>query len=300
MRVTLAQLESFFWIARLGSTQAAARQLRLAQPTISLRLRDLELALGVKLFDRLGRGLRLTDGGSTLLERTTAILGEMSKIAELGGTTDSLQGVVRVGVTETFALVCLPPLMQSLQRQHPLFRMEIVVATSTHLEDQVLGREVDLAFMVNPTNDPRLRLLPLGAQETSWLAAPSFGLSAPIRPQDVLHLPIICNPHPSPMYVQITEWFRSVGLEPPRLSFCNSLTVIAHLVEQGVFVGFLPRKLVETQIESGAIQALASHPPPISARIYAGYRLAEGSPAISAILLASRRVVDQIDFLEPS
>lgn len=300
MRLTLAQLESFFWVARLGSTQAAARQLRLAQPTISLRLRDLELALGVKLFDRLGRGLRLTDEGSTLLERAAAVLNEMSKIAELGGATDPLQGVVRVGVTETFALVCLPPLMQALQREHPLLRMEIVIATSAHLEDQLLGREIDLAFMVNPTSGPRLRLLPLGVQETTWLAAPSFGLSSPVRPQDMHNLPIISNPHPSPMHTQIAEWFRSTGMEPPRLSFCNSLTVIAHLVEQGVFVGFLPRKLVEAQIAKGAIQALASHPAPISARIYAGYRLAEGSPVLKAILLASRHVVDQIDFLEPS
>ena len=299
MRVTLAQLESFFWIARLGSTQAAARQLRLAQPTISLRLRDLELALGVKLFARLGRGLRLTDEGSTLLERAAAILGEMSKIAELGGATDPLRGVVRVGVTETFALVCLPRLMQALQREHPLLRMEIVVATSAHLEDQLLGRELDLAFIVNPTSDPRLRRLPLGVQETTWLAAPSFGLSPPVRPQDMHNLPIISNPHPSPMHSQIVEWFRSTEIEPPRLSFCNSLSVIAHLVEQGVFVGFLPRKLVETQIENGAIQELASNPAPVSARIYAGYRLAEGSPAIRAILVASRRVVDQIDFLKP-
>ena len=93
------------------------------------------------------RGLRLTDQGTTLLERAAAILSEMSKIAELGGATDPLQGVVRVGVTETFALVCLPPLMQALQREHPLLRMEIVVATSAHLEDQLLGRE-DLGLQV--------------------------------------------------------------------------------------------------------------------------------------------------------
>jgi DNA-binding transcriptional LysR family regulator len=117
--------------------------------------------------------------------RPSFILGEMSKIAELGGATDPLQGVVRVGVTETFALVCLPRLMQALQREHPLLRMEIVVATSAHLEDQLLGRELDLAFIVNPTSDPRLRLLPLGVQETTWLAAPSFGLSPPVRPQDM-------------------------------------------------------------------------------------------------------------------
>jgi len=299
MRVTLAQLESFFWVARLGSTQAAARQLNLSQPTISLRLRDLEAALGLQLFERVGRGLRLRHEGSEVLERAGAILTEMTRIGELSGGIDPLRAVVRVGVPETFALVCLPSLTQHLQQDHPSLRLEIVVATSAHLEDQLLERQLDLAFLVNPTSDPRLRLLPLGAQETTWLAAPSFGLSPPIRPQDLHALPIVSNPHPSPMHHQINEWFRSAGLEPPRLSFCNSLTVITHLVEQGVFVGFLPRKMAEHQIQSGTIQILTSRPPAIRARIYGGHRLADGGPAINAILDAARQVVGRVDYLEP-
>lgn len=57
MRITLAQLEALFWIARLGSVQQAARQLNLAQPTVSLRLRDLALGVGKPLFERAKRSL---------------------------------------------------------------------------------------------------------------------------------------------------------------------------------------------------------------------------------------------------
>ncbi len=66
MRITLAQLEAFFWVARLGSVHMAARQLNLAQPTVSLRLRDLEARLGTALFERAGRGLpeRVNDFGT--------------------------------------------------------------------------------------------------------------------------------------------------------------------------------------------------------------------------------------------
>jgi DNA-binding transcriptional LysR family regulator len=67
MRFTLAQLEAFHWIAKLGTVRDAARHLNLAQPTVSLRLRDLETALGALLFERLGRALRLTDEGLVLL-----------------------------------------------------------------------------------------------------------------------------------------------------------------------------------------------------------------------------------------
>ena len=299
MRVTLAQLETFFWVARLGSTQATGRQLNLAQPTISLRLRDLETALGLRLFDRVGRGLKLTHEGGELLERASAILNEVTRIGELSGGADGLRAVVRVGVPETLALVCLPSLLRTLQAEHPALRLELVVATSTDLEAQLLRHELDLAFLVDPTSDPRLRLTLLGMQETGWFAAPGFGLSSPVRPQDLHHLPIVSNPHPSTMHEHIGEWFRSAGLELPRLSFCNSLSVIAHLVRQGVFVGSLPRKMVEADLEAGAIRHLASRPPVPGARIYGGHRLAESSPAILAILRATRQVVEQIDFLRP-
>jgi DNA-binding transcriptional LysR family regulator len=298
MRVTLIQLESFFWVAKLGSTKAAARQLNLAQPTISLRLRDLETALGIKLFERLGRGMRLSNDGSELLERAENVLAEMTRLSELSNVRNPLRAIIRLGVPETFALVCLPSLMLRLQQEHKLLRLEIVVATSAHLEALLLDRQLDVAFIVNPTSDPRLRLLPLGTQETTWLAAPRFGLTPPIRPQDLHNLPIISNPHPSPMHHQIIDWFRSTGLEVPRLSFCNSLTVIAHLIERGIFVGFLPLKLVQAQIENGSIHALSSRPPAIRARIYGCYRLAEGGPAINAILNTARSVVDEVDFLE--
>jgi Bacterial regulatory helix-turn-helix protein, lysR family len=58
MRFTLAQLKAFYWIAKLGTVRDAARHLNLAQPTVSLRIRDLETALGTMLFERLGRALR--------------------------------------------------------------------------------------------------------------------------------------------------------------------------------------------------------------------------------------------------
>ncbi len=70
--MTLAQLEAFYWVVRLGSVQEAARQLNVAQPTISLRIRDLETAIGTKIFQRVGRGLRANHAGETLLVHGSA------------------------------------------------------------------------------------------------------------------------------------------------------------------------------------------------------------------------------------
>ena len=117
MRFTLAQLEAFYWIAKLGTVRDAARHLNLAQPTVSLRLRDLETALGTMLFERLGRALRLTHEGLVLLQDATPLLAAAGQIQERSGTHDAVRGTIRLGVPETFAVVCLPKLIDLLSRR---------------------------------------------------------------------------------------------------------------------------------------------------------------------------------------
>jgi DNA-binding transcriptional LysR family regulator len=298
MKPTLAQLEAFFWVARLGSVQKAAGQLNLAQPTVSLRLRDLERVVGQRLFERSGRGLRLDQEAGALLQHASAILGEMEKIRERMGA-EEIAGVVRMGVPETFALVGLPALLRTLARIHPALRLELVVATSVELEREVRDHRLDLAFAVNPIGDPGLRMLPLGIQETFWAAAPGWGLGPTVRPVDLRPLPILTNPHPSAMYRQIVDWFGVAGLEPLRLDLCTSVTVIAHLVAAGVAVGFLPRKMIERELEAGSLQTLTGRPAVDPARVYALFRVSDGNARIDAILRITRKVLEEVDFLRP-
>jgi DNA-binding transcriptional LysR family regulator len=299
MRVTLAQLEAFFWVARLGSVQEAARHLNLAQPTVSLRLRDLEAGVATQLLERSGRRLRLTHSGEALLVHARAILDEVSRIHDRLASNEEVSGVARVGVPETFALVCLPSLLQILRTSHPALRIELVVATSFELEREMRDHRLDLAFLVDPSEDPGLRLVPLGVQETMWAASPAWQLGPTIRPSDLRSLPILTNPFPSAMYRQITDWFRTAGVEPMRLDICTSVTVIVHLVAAGVVVGFLPRKMIETQLAEGRIEALASRPATGEARVYAAYRRDDTSPAVEAILRATASVLSQVNFLKP-
>ena len=130
MRFTLAQLEAFYWIAKLGTIRDAARHLNLAQPSVSLRLRDLEVALGAPLFERRGRAVRLTHEGLVLLEDATPLLAAARQIQERAGTHDAVRGTIRLGVPETFAVVCLPDLINLLSREHPGLRLELDIATS--------------------------------------------------------------------------------------------------------------------------------------------------------------------------
>lgn len=297
MRITLAHLEAFVWIARLGSVKEAARQLHLAQPTVSLRLRDLEDETRAVLFDR-GGGMRLTHEGEALLGHATTILGEVARIRERL-VTDQVEGLARIGLAETFALVCLPSLIRRVAQEYPALRLELVVATSSDLEPELIEGRLDLAFLINPSHDPRLRLIPLGAQAATWAASPALGLGPTVRPADLRTVPIITTPHPSAMYRQVMNWFRYDGVEPVRVDLCTSVSVIRQLVSDGVAAAYLPQKMIETQLRSGSLHALTARPGMEPPRLYAGYRAADTSTATDAVIRAARQVVAEANYLHP-
>ena len=76
MRPTFVQLETFYWIGRLGSVKEAARHLHVAPPTISLRIDQLEAELGNSLFERAGRGVTLTRRGEALMPQVASVVEE--------------------------------------------------------------------------------------------------------------------------------------------------------------------------------------------------------------------------------
>jgi DNA-binding transcriptional LysR family regulator len=297
-RLTFAQLEAFYWVATLGSVQGAARRLNLAQPSVSLRLRDLASHVGRPLFEPEGRGLRITDEGQALLPRAAAILEE---VAAIRGHPESeeIGGVIRVGFAEGFAVVCLSQVLDALRSDHPALRPELFVSTSAVLERSLVTHQLDLAFLVNPAGTEGFRLVPLGIQPTSWFAAPKWGLQSPVRPFDLRNIPIVTNPPPSAMYRQIVDWFTAARIEPERLDICTSVSVVAHLIATGAAIGVLPNKMVEVQFAEHKPLILDSIPAVEGGHIYACFRGASPNRAADAVVRAVRRALATMDYLAP-
>jgi len=298
LRPTTAQLETFFWVARLGSVKEAARHLNLAQPTISLRLQELEAQFRRPLFERVSRRLSLTPTGDALLPRAVALIHELSGIRELIGGATLAAGVVRLGLSETFAQICLPDCMKLLARERPALQLDIAVGTSAALENQVIERQLDLAFVVNPVGDPKLAVIQLGIQDAVWAASPALGLPTRITPALLSSVPIVTNPHPSPMYQQIIDWFREDGTEPTQICRCTSVTLAVELVRAGLGVSLLPTRLVEPLLRDGSLVQLKPHKQPTPSRLFCIYRFAEHGPLIDAVLGAARQTIADLGFVK--
>src|SRR5271154_3654630 len=127
MKFTLAQIRAFERIVRLGTFKAAARDLGLTQPSVSQRMSELESELGTQLFVRRGPRIDLTAEGHSLLVYADRLLGTAGEISERFQSRDPLKGLLRLGLNESFGLICLTDLFKRLEERYPRLKTSVYV-----------------------------------------------------------------------------------------------------------------------------------------------------------------------------
>ena len=112
-----------------GSFHAASVELGLTQPSVSQRVRELETTLNTPLFIRRGPRVSLTAEGHALIDHARRLLDDATSIVARFRDRDPLRGLLRLGLNESFAMTCLPDLLQLLIEQHPDRRPRSMSAT---------------------------------------------------------------------------------------------------------------------------------------------------------------------------
>src|SRR5271165_6056990 len=144
----LHQLRYFCAIAETGSFSRAAEQSHISQPSLSQQIRKLEDALGVRLFDRLGRSVRLTELGIAFLPRARAVLqGLEAARSEVTERKRSVSGPICVGVIPTIAPYFLPPVLAGFSRKWPQARVTIVEEITPLLLEKLRAGSLDVAIV---------------------------------------------------------------------------------------------------------------------------------------------------------
>ena len=134
--MTIRHLKIFTEVARQGSVTGAARKLYLTQPAVSLALRELEEHYGTRLFDRLGRGLQITDSGRRLLEYAAPLADAFEEMERAMEDPDRA-GQIRIGSSLTIGACLLPGYLKALAAQRPGVRQKVLVDNSRRIEEAV-------------------------------------------------------------------------------------------------------------------------------------------------------------------
>jgi LysR family hydrogen peroxide-inducible transcriptional activator len=156
------QLRYFCAVAETGSFTRAAEREQIAQPSLSQQIIKLEEELRVRLFDRLGRSVRLTDLGEIFLPRARTILNELKTAKEeVTDKQSSAAGPICVGVIPTIAPYFLPAQINSFCGKYPQASITVFEDVTARLLDRLRGGVVDLAILALPTRGHDLECFPL-------------------------------------------------------------------------------------------------------------------------------------------
>jgi LysR family transcriptional regulator, hydrogen peroxide-inducible genes activator len=147
----LQQLRYFCAIAETGNFSRAAQQTHVSQPSLSQQIRKLEDELGARLFDRLGRSVRLTELGRAFLPRARAVLREVeSARSDVVERKASISGPVGVGVIPTIAPYFLPPVLAAFSRKFPQAQVTVVEEITPLLLEKLRAGSMDVAIVALP------------------------------------------------------------------------------------------------------------------------------------------------------
>lgn len=297
-RWSIPELEAFFWTAELGSVQKAADRLHVTQPTLSLRLKQLETKLPSPVFERHGRGLKLTRDGHTFLSHVKIVLDACGELEKSSQATD-ISGSLRIGLAEGFAVACMAGLLSSLEDDFPLLRPEWTVATSSGLEQALADGELDVAVLVDPIGLRDIRLSALGVQKNSWAAASKFREKLKGTPAELAQQTIITTPPPTAMYRATIGWFAEAKVTPDRICLCSSLNAAMQLVASGLGFGVFPTKMIEAYPAAGAIAMLSSRPVLVDGRVFVADRATADQSRTNALLKSIEKATDKIGYFRP-
>ncbi|MBI4493088.1 MAG: LysR family transcriptional regulator [Chloroflexi bacterium] len=176
--MNLHQLRIFYTVTQAMSFSAAARELFMSQPSVSLQVRALERSLGVKLFERSTGRLQLTQAGEALLESAAAMLHAEDEarraIDELRGAN---RGKLLIGTNTTGGMYLLPRILRAFRATNPGIELVLDIDATDHICERVNQNVLDLGFVGGPIEDRRLTVEPIVDDEVVLIASPDNPLA---------------------------------------------------------------------------------------------------------------------------
>ncbi len=258
--LSLHQLRTFLEVARSGSVHAAAERLVVSQPAVSAALGALQRELGVAMFERQGRGLRLTDAGrevESLGRRLFALVDELESRARTAGRLGA--GWLRLGVVTTAAEHLVPALLAAFRVHHPQIAVDLELANRARIWDRLAHGEIDLALGGRPPLDRDFATLATAPNELVVVSAPNVRAAG-----EPLHRATWLLREPgSGTRSAMEEFLAQLDAAPPRLTI-GSNGAIRECVRIGLGLSLLPRDAVARDLDAGTLAVIATPFTPIS------------------------------------
>ncbi len=252
-------LTAFMAVAETGSFSAAAERLYITQPAISKRIALLEQQLDARLFDRVGRQIKLTEAGNALMPRARQVLMDVEDMARaIHDLSGEVSGKLRIGTSHHIGLHRLPPVLRQFSRDYPKVTLDIHFIDSEEAWEGVLHGELEMGVVTLPPQpDNRLQSDVIWTDPLVFMCAPEH----PLARQEHLTLEALTGHSailPSPVTFTrgiVEKLFNEHNLKLDIAMSTNYLETIHMMVSIGLGWSVLPATMVDQSVVQLPVEA---------------------------------------------
>ena len=259
--MTLRHIKIFVSVFQNGGITKAAQELRIAQPSVSLAIKELEDFYGAKLFDRIGRKICPTQNGKRLYDYALKICGLFDEANRSVKNPDAL-GEIRIGASITTGTKLLPDIINRYKKIRPEITVKAIIGNSDEIERKVLANEIDLGFTEKQPLSPEIIAEPFGADRLCAVAAPDHPLtSAPsVTPGELAEEPFLTREKGSAVREITDAYFAVAGLSISPVMESTGTQALLNAAEKGIGISILPYMLAGERIKNGTLREIPLSP----------------------------------------
>jgi LysR family transcriptional activator of glutamate synthase operon len=244
----LRHLRYFEAVARHSHVTRAAAELHIAQPALSKQISQLEQELGVALFDRVGRNVRLTEAGEALLPHARAVMAQVEAgRAEMAERIGLRRGRAAVGAPPTVGMQLLPPVLAGFNKHYPGIELRLYEAGVQTLLDLLESGLTDVAVVTLPVEDEQLTVVPLFTEElvlAVWKGHPLAGRGE-VAIGDLRDEQWVLSPENYELREATLSACATAGFTPKVVLDGGETDSVVRFVGAGIGVALVPRLAVQ-------------------------------------------------------
>lgn len=254
----------FLHTAKYGNLTRAAQELHLTQPSVSYAVKQLEKGLGVKLFDRLSKGVQLTPEGAALydyVEKSFQLLqaGEL----KLTAMKELTAGELRIGGSGPIIKHLLLAPLDRFHADNPGIAIRLSQGKTSEIRERLLAGEIDLGLVHLPFADPELSIEPLAAIQDGFVVGEAFRELAeePLPAAAFKQIPLLLLSKGSSTRRFVEQWLESEGVAAEADMELSSMDMLVELARRGYGAAFVTHAFVREELAEGKLFALRTQVP---------------------------------------
>ncbi len=249
----LRQLEIIRAIAETGSFTAAGEKLHVSQSAISRQILILEDELGEPVFHRIGRRIRITPAGESLLQLSHRVFRDLQEtVSAISDTREALGGSIGLVGGMTVCLYVFPALLAEVRRIHPNLDMRVTVGSTQRSIEMLRSGAGDLGLLTLPIEASDLVSVPLLTEELLLATYPSHPLASQKRivPADLEGQPFVLFETGSITRQIVEEFFARERISPPIIMETENVEIIKAMVRSGLGSSIIPWQAAAADVTS--------------------------------------------------